>query len=68
MNSYYLQFGLTDDRPDTPSGVDIEEPRFFLDAYVHKKATSHLEVKAETWLQARESDEVTNYTPPIYFS
>jgi len=67
MNTYYLQFGLTDDRPDTPSGVDIEEPRFFLDAYVHKNATAHLEVKADTWIQARDKPEITEYTPPLYF-
>jgi hypothetical protein len=67
MNSYYLQFGLTDDRPDTPSGVDIEEPRFFLDGHVHKNATPHVEVRADSWIQARDMPEITEYTPPIYF-
>jgi hypothetical protein len=64
--TYYLQYGLTNDRPETPSGLDIEPPRFFIDEKLHKFTFPCAQVEATTWLDARNSYELTNYTPGHY--
>ncbi|MFI5224623.1 MAG: hypothetical protein ACHQX3_10370 [Nitrospirales bacterium] len=56
MQSYYLQFGVTDTSArEFKNGVTTvpPDPREFIDSYVHPTATLVQEVKADSWLQAR---------------
>jgi hypothetical protein len=66
MATYYLQYGLTNDRPDTPSEVDIEGPRFFIDSFLHRLTYPCAQVEATTWLEARDHPDIEGYSPTHY--
>ena len=66
MATYYLQYGLTNDRPETPSGLDIEPPRFFIDAKLHKLTFPCAQVEATSWMEARDHPTFTEFTPEHY--
>lgn len=66
MATYYLQYGLTNDRPETPSGMDIEPPRFFIDSKLHKFTFPCAQVEATTWMEARDHPTISEFTPAHY--
>jgi hypothetical protein len=53
--TYFLQFGIADNVPSTPSGIPrtvLDRP--FIDTHLHQNVLPIREVIADSWIQAKQ--------------